>query len=230
MNQSPDQKPIQEKVLAAIEAGQVKMRPRWHFVLQAILMAMGGVLLLLTLVYLASFIIFSLRQTGVWFVPIFGSAGWREFLHSLPWILILLTGAFLAVLEILVRRYAFAYRQPLLVSALGILVVVLLGGLIVAQTPFHRRLFESARQGRLPVAGPFYRQFGMPRLDDVHRGTIVQVVRNGFVLKEMEGELRRRADVSAGRVPRHRGRQHDPRDVDQGVRQSRPSLPGWPPA
>jgi hypothetical protein len=180
--------PMQDKVLAAIEAGQVKMRPRWHFVLQATLMAVGGVLLLLILVYLASFIIFSLRQTGVLFVPFFGSAGWREFLGSLPWILILLTGLFVVVMEVLVRRYAFAYRQPLLASALGVIAVVILGGVIVAQTPFHRRLFESARNGQLPLAGPFYRQFGMPRLENVHRGTIVEIVPDGFILREMEGE------------------------------------------
>ena len=187
-NNEEEKKPLQEKVLTAIQTGQVKMRPRWHFVLQAVLLAVGAVLLLLTLVYLASFIIFSLRQTGVLFVPLFGSAGWREFFHSLPWILIFLVAVFLVVLEVLVRRYSFAYRQPLLASALGILVLVLFGGIIVAQTSFHRRLFEYARQGNLPVAGPFYRQFGMPHVDNVHRGTVLQIMPHGFVLQEMGGE------------------------------------------
>src|SRR3990167_8644737 len=136
MNQ--EQSPIKAKILAAIESGKVTMRPRWHFVLQATLVICGLVIVLLALLFLTSFIIFSLRNTGVWFAPSFGYRGIGVFLTSLPWLLIGLTVIFVVLLEILVKKYSFAYRQPLLYSALALVLIVTIGGVAIAQTPFNR--------------------------------------------------------------------------------------------
>ena len=136
--------PIHISVLKAIASGEVAMRPRWHFVLKTALVSTGGVIVLCAVLYLASFVIFVSRQTGGSFVPIFGSRGWYHFFISLPWVLILLSFIFVIILEILVRRYSFGYRQPLLFSVMGIVVIVVAGGGIVAQTSFHRGLFRYA--------------------------------------------------------------------------------------
>jgi hypothetical protein len=173
-------KTIKEKVLEAIASGRAKMRPRWQFVLRAVLLATGAVLLLLLLVYLVSFTVFTLRVTGVWFAPLFGSRGWLTFVRSLPWLLVILSAVFVVVLEVLVRRYSFAYRKPLLYSVLGIVLIVTVGGFAIV--PWHRDFFRSARENRLPFAGPFYRDFGLRRFGDVHRGTIVSVTLEGFVM------------------------------------------------
>src|SRR3989344_3614541 len=113
---------IKEEVIARIKRGETIMRPRWHFVLRAMLYALGVLIAALALVYLASFIMFVLRETGLLFVPSFGFRGVGVFLFSLPWFLILLSLVFVFVLEVLVRRYAFAYRKPLLYSVFGIVI------------------------------------------------------------------------------------------------------------
>ena len=183
-NKKEEQK-IEHDVMSAIESGQIKMRPRWQFVLTATLLGVGAVVLLLTLLYLFSFILFALHESGAWFVPNFGASGWWAFFHRLPWVLIGFVILFVVVLEVLVRRYAFAYRRPLLASALWIIGIVLVGGAIISATRFHNTIFDFARRNGLPVIGGIYRQFGAPRFDDIHRGDIVQVATGTFVIGGM---------------------------------------------
>lgn len=190
MSNEHNKKTVQEKILQAIKAGEVTMRPRWHFVLRSILLGTGVVLVAFTLLYLMSFIIFVLHRNGVWFVPTFGF-GFRTlsiFLFSLPWLLILVSLFFIAVLEVLVRQYSFTYRRPLLYSALGIIIFVVLGGFAVAQTPLHSHFFSSAQENNLPFAGGLYRGFGMERVDKVYPCVILQVTDHGFVAKDSGGD------------------------------------------
>lgn len=189
MTNEPNQSAsLREKIAAAIEAGEVTMRPKWHFVLKAALGIAGITLILLALLYLISFVIFVLHRTGVWFVPAFGLQGIYALLISLPWILILCAVVFIILLESLVRRYAFAYRQPLVYTVLVIIGLVLLGGFIVAKTAFHDRLFGYAQDERLPIAGGLYRQFGGRELRNVHPGMIINLRDAGFMMGTRRGE------------------------------------------
>lgn len=186
MNQ--EQSPIKAKILSAIQAGKVTMRPRWHFALQTALVLSGITIIILTLLFLISFIIFSLRQTGVWFAPTFGYRGYSTLFTSLPWLLIGLSVIFIVILEILVKRYSFAYRQPLLYSALVLVLIVTIGGIAVAQTPFHGGLMKQARDNHLPIAEPLYNNFGMMRREGMHTGSIKEVNENGFILSSRRGD------------------------------------------
>lgn len=188
MNPETPLQSIHDKVLAGIKSGRVKMRPRWHFILKAALLLAGAGIISLALLYLVSFIIFSMRQTGVWLVPSFGMRGVQEFLVSLPWLLVILTVIFVVILEVLVRRYAFAYRQPLLYSALAIVLLVTAGGFAVAKTSFHGGFLNQAKLHQLPLAEPFYVRFGIMGPDDVQRGNIIELTDNGFTLGNQRDE------------------------------------------
>lgn len=181
-------KKIKDNILTRIRSGRVTMRPKWHFVLKALLAVVGGVLLLFATLYLISFVVFVTRQTGVWFGPGFGSPGFGALLRALPWALILLSLLFVAILEVLARRYAFAYRRPLLYSVTVIVVIVLVGGGLAA--PLHRTPFRDAREHRLPMfAERFYRDFGPPPLPsrELYRGVVTELVPGGFVLEDFQG-------------------------------------------
>jgi hypothetical protein len=180
--------PVQEKVLGAINAGAVSMRPRWHFMLVAALVAIGSVIAFLSVIYLSSFIIFVLRRNGILFVPAFGVPGWFAFLVSLPWILIGLLLIFLIVLELLVRRYSFSHQRPLLVSVSVIFTMVMIGGVVVAATPFHRRVFGYVERHTFPVAGPMYHMFGDERVRMIHPGRISVTTTDGFDMNTHHGD------------------------------------------
>ncbi len=179
---------IKEKVMEKITQGSVAMRPRWQFVLKAALAVAGTLVVFVVLLYLASFILFVLRQNGMWFAPGFGFRGVFVFLRSLPWVLIFVSLIFVAIVEVLIRRYAFAFRRPLAYSMLGVLIVTVAGSFFIAETRLHRGLYERARVGGLPVAGPLYREFGMHRFRDIHPGTIASTTNDGLIIVTPRGE------------------------------------------
>lgn len=191
MENATHDNPLKAKVLAAIEGGKVTMRPKWHFVLKTALAAAGLVFLSLTLVYLLSFIIFAMRENGAWYVTPFGLRGLRAFLMAAPWLLILVALAILAILEVLVRRFSFAYRRPLLYSVLLVLALVIVSSFAVARTPLHSGLMRNAEQRRLPFGGEFYRGYaGQDDDDDVHPGLVSGFIDEGFELVTLhEGTL-----------------------------------------
>lgn len=183
MENAGSEKSISEKIIEAARTGRIKMRPKWHFILKAALAASGGVILVLLVLYLASFIIFLMHRTGTWFVPVFGLRGLYAFLTSLPWLLVVLLVFFAAILEVLVRHYSFAYRRPLMYSVAAIIIIVAVGGLVIAGTPVHRHLSKYAEGNRLPpFAGNLYRDIDRRPPRDIYRGQIAEITRAGFVI------------------------------------------------
>lgn len=179
---------LKETVLKRIQSGEVSMRPKWHFVLKGILLLSGVGLLLLSLIYLLSFTLFVLRESGVLFVPGFGLRGMFALVFSSPWLLIVLALVFIIALEILVRRYSFAYKKPLLYSVVGIVFISLVGVTVMAQTTVHERIQQSADQGNLPFIGDVYRAYNQKEGRQVHVGIIEEVTENGYIVSGKRGE------------------------------------------
>lgn len=179
---------IKKDVLSRIKSKEVLMRPRWHFILKSALFVSGIGILLLTLIYLMSFVLFVLRESGVLFVPVFGIRGMFTFVFSSPWILVLLATIFIVVLEILVQKYSFAYKKPLLYSVIGVVLVSLLGTGIMAKTLVHERLQQSADRGSLPLIGEMYRAYDREGNQKVHVGTVEELTEQGLVIRDKHGE------------------------------------------
>ncbi len=186
-NQPADPKTLRAKILATIESGKIVMRPRWHFVLHGILLIVGTILAAAIVIYLASFAVFNLHNTGAWFVPGFGFRGLRVFVMSLPWLIILLSLVFIALLEILVNKYSFAYRKPLLYSVMGVVLFAVLGSFAISQTSFHRLLHEQARRQGLLFGGGLYRNYDR-RLKSVTMGEITQFTTNQFRIRDLRSD------------------------------------------
>lgn len=176
---------ITDQVVEAIKEGQIKVRPKWQMLAKGGLLVLVCVALVLLLFYLESFIIFSLRHTGVIFLPAFGPRGWLLFMLYLPWLLILLSLILVLVLEVLLRRYSLTYHRPLLYSLLAILVSAGFIGYLIA--PYHQPLYRVARDNRLPVAGPFYRDLDRRDFSGIRRGVMVNVSGTSFVIRSWDG-------------------------------------------
>jgi len=188
MNKQGSENSVSSKIEEAIKSGQVKMRPRWHFILKTVLAISGALFALLTILYLASLIIFILRLSGAWFAPAFGIGGIYIFLSHLPWLLVFLAVVFITVLELLASRYSLAYRQPLLYSALVIIILSILGGYGLERTELHGRLADYAEKDQLPFAGQIYRNFNRQRFNDILRGEVSSTTDEGIIIKNRNNE------------------------------------------
>lgn len=165
------------------------MRPKIYFILKAVLVTLMILLVAFFILFLVSFILFNLRASGVWFLPQFGFPALGIFLKSLPWLLILMAIILVVVLEILVKRFSFSYRRPILYSILSIIIFALIGSFFISKTHLHPDFFWRAQEKKLPMMGGFYRGFGMPKLGEVHYGIVTEVADNGFYLEMPEGEV-----------------------------------------
>ncbi len=174
---------IEKEVSEKIKSGDIKMKSRSYFVLRTILLIAVIVILALFVIYLISFIIFSLHTSGVWFLPSFGIL-----FSSLPWLLILLSIVLILALEVFAERISFVYHRPVMYSLIFIIVAVILASVLVGMTSFHSGLFESAYDQHLPVIGQFYRSFGTPRIHNVHNGVVTKLTDNGFAIETPNGE------------------------------------------
>lgn len=185
-----EKKSIHDSVMASIDTGKTKMKPHWHFVVKGVLLVVGIILAVLALLYISSFIIFMLHQTGAWYAPGFGTRGVQEFLVHLPWVLIVLAILFMVLLQYLVKKYSFGYGRPLLYSAVGIIVLVVAGGFIISLTPVHRGLMIQAQDDQLPFAGGFYKMFGDPKQPgSVTPGEIIELIDQGYRINTPRREI-----------------------------------------
>lgn len=188
MVEDPKPRTLQEEIARAIETGKVKMKPRWHFVLRGAAVLAGAIFLALALLYLVSFIVFSLRQSGALFTPAFGWRGVVVLLSSLPWLLVLSAAVLAVLLEVLVRRYQFSYGRPLLYTVLGVAALAVAGGILVERTAVHRTLLLKAQRDRLPFGARLYRGYGMSRPKNVVVGMITTLTPSGCRLRGPGGQ------------------------------------------
>lgn len=188
MDKENNKQSISEIVTAKIKEGQIKMRPKIYFGAKLVLLFVGMITLTLCALFLVSFILFSLRQSGLLFLPNLGFPGIRILFFSLPWILILGAVALIITSEFFAKHFAFIYRQPILYSFLAIIIFVFIGGIALNFTPLHSGLLISANRGGLPLAGGFYREFGSPKMLNVFYGSIFEITNNGFKIDTPRSE------------------------------------------
>ena len=174
-----------DRVIDTIKKTKTRMRPRWYFALRTALAAFAVTLLFLLLLYVVSFMFFTLDQDGAWFAAGLGLSGWSLFFTALPWGLFFVSLVLLLLLANLLRRYAFIYHQPLIYFLFACIIITTLGGVFIAATSFHSGLSRYATNN-IPVLGNFYeRETALPA--SVHRGEIVAFANNGFVIADGAG-------------------------------------------
>lgn len=130
---------LQEK----IKSGEIKMTPRWHFVVQSVAFTVIGLVLFFGLLSVTSFLLFLFRVHGVYVLPL----------------LLGLVIAGIVVLELFAHRFSMSYRRPLVYSLITIAVIVVLGIFLIDTLRAHEALEERAVHGNLPAFGRVYRHY-----------------------------------------------------------------------
>jgi len=162
-----------ENILNKIKKGQVEMRPRVYFILKMLFFAVLTIFTFFLSLFIVSFIIFILKANGNLFLFGFGRSGFRMFLVSFPWLFGLLVVLLIGLLGIFAKEHKFVYTKPFAYSVLGIILMLLITGFLLSQTPFHNRLFDRAQRGGLPMMGQVYLKYGKGNVKDLHIGKVL---------------------------------------------------------
>jgi hypothetical protein len=175
---------IQQNVLEKIKTGEVRKVPRVYFMLRILATLFVAILLLASSALVASFIFFSLHESGEQFLLGFGFQGIVVFLKLFPWLCLAFDVALVFLLEWLLQGFKFGYRIPLLNIFIGLLVASgVLGGLL-ALTPLHPDLLHLSDDHQLPILAPAYEQiFDSHDAEGVCRGVVLSVGTSTFEIQ-----------------------------------------------
>lgn len=130
-------KNITENVMAQIQTGQVKMKPKIYFILGSILTFLGLISSVVISVFLISLVRFSLRTHG----PM-GQYRFYQMLSNFPWWTIFFSIIGLSIGILLIKQYDFSYKKEPWLIILGFILAVLVSGWFIDIVGINNRLFQ----------------------------------------------------------------------------------------
>ncbi len=143
-------------MLQKVRSGAVRARSQSYFVFRLAITILVALVALAVSVFVVSFILFSIHESGEQFLLGFGSRGILTFLSLFPWTLLALDVLILTLLEWLLQGWKIGYRVSLLSVFLAIFIASSLLGLAANFTPLHGSLLRMADRGELPIIGDTY--------------------------------------------------------------------------
>jgi hypothetical protein len=123
---SEDKLNIQEEIMLKIKSGQVKMKPRWYFVLGSIAMVSGLAGLTIASVFLIGLISFSLRTHG----PM-GPIRFQIMLNNFPLWAVGLATIGICVGVWMLKKYDFSYKKNFPLIIIGFILSIIIAGYII---------------------------------------------------------------------------------------------------
>ncbi|PIR98170.1 MAG: hypothetical protein COT89_00445 [Candidatus Colwellbacteria bacterium CG10_big_fil_rev_8_21_14_0_10_42_22] len=177
-----------EELIEKIKKEGIKMKPKFRFVLKMLLMVLGILITILFAVYLVSLISFISKGSGLGLLPPFGLRGFGLILIGLPWLLIGLSGASILILQILVKKFSFSYREPVLYSLIGIIIFVLFGGMAFGKVGLHERLLDRVEREEIPILREVYRSYGPPIGAGFNAGTLLEIGEKDLLVETINGD------------------------------------------
>jgi len=189
MNNNETKNSIRDQILNRIKAGKLKMKPKVYFVLKNIIFVAAVVALSMLIVYLISFIVFSLDKNGAWLLTRLGLGGLLSLIVSLPWLLILIILLSMFLIELLIKNLKFAYHRPLIYSILGVMVLFLALGFFTHLTPLHKGLSCLCAEHKVPIASFLYDSYKEMDFPDFYRGEILEIDEEEAQLQKLNGEV-----------------------------------------
>lgn len=196
MNNFEKIKNLREEVLGKIKSGSIKPHSKFYFTFRNALLVLVIVVIFLILLFITSFVIFALKTSELWFLPIFGIQGIEILISNFPWILVFAIIIFTVFLEVLANRFNFVFLKPLLYSLLLIIFIVVAFSFFINSTPLHPFVYEKARKENISVLKPFYDKFTRPNPTDFHPGTVIDEIKDNTFAIELADKTKISVKIS----------------------------------
>jgi len=175
---------IEKNIIEKIKKGQIKMKPKYYFVLGSISIVFG---MLLSFLFSAFFINLISNRVRVHrmteYLPM-GQPGRLIFLSNFPWHFLFLTLIFLTIGAWLLKRYDISYKKSFLAITAGVIITTVCAGLIVdkaginkplQRNPGFRRLYDTKLKDKSWVIGTFVSKQNNMYIVKISDGTEIEV-------------------------------------------------------
>lgn len=174
-------KKIKKEIASQIKSGQLKMKPKWYFIMGTVLLFQGTLGAILLGIFVSNLCFYHLRNYGPFGYLFLGRAGLDPFLDTFPWKLLILVGLSLLVGFKLLKKYEFSYSKHSIYLFLILMVVILISGLLADLVGFNEKVRRSS------FLNPIYSERFLGH--NWMMGEIRQKTSSGFILETPRGNL-----------------------------------------
>lgn len=168
-----NQQQLEEKILAEIKSGQLKLRSKYVFLAEKLGLSSAFALSALLASLVFSLSLFYLKASDNLVYLSFGSRGLFAFLESFPYLLVAGLVIFVFLAGFILKKSGVAYQNHFAFLALGLLIVVCLLGVALSLTDINRRI-QKRVMDRPMMMGVF-----RPMGDEGFRGLAGRVLEVG---------------------------------------------------
>ena len=174
---------LKKNILDKINKGDIKMKPKIYFTFKTVLVWAVIVATVVVMSFFVSFVIFGIKESSKLFLLGFGSAGIRTFFVAFPWLLLVLEIALLFAVDVLLKRFKFAYRTPFIYLILSTVILVMFTSIFISSTPLHETLYQEVVEQKIPVLEAMYLNVKRPPSEKgVFRGIITNIDDDMFTI------------------------------------------------
>lgn len=164
---------LKDILLTKIETGTLRQKPRWQFILLAVCSIVGITLLLVTALYIVSFIALITREQGFLSLIGFGGKGLFIFLHEAPWALLILLITITVILYIIIKHYSFGYKKPAIYMLAAIACIIAFISFSISQFDRHMQFAKFGDTPRVPLLRDAHDHFRRVPNHEITHGRIM---------------------------------------------------------
>jgi len=157
MNQNDNPVGLEKKIMSEIKSGRIKLRSKYIFWGKKLGLNSALSLSVILAILFFNLVLFYMKSTDSLGYLSFGKNGLLAFLESFPYSLVIVFVLCLLVAGYLITKTDWSYKKQFKYIALTLIIIVLLGGSILASTNFSYNIEKQAFINR--GAGLFFKPF-----------------------------------------------------------------------
>lgn len=142
--------------MAKIEKEKIAIKPCCLVRAERIGLAISLLLSILISALVANFIFYWLKTTGNWQFLFLGNLGVKTFSQSFPYLWLVFGILFFSLTGLLLKEYDFSYCRPYLFILLGVWLLILFSGFVLALSGINEKIAVGVKRGNFTAAKNFY--------------------------------------------------------------------------
>lgn len=147
-----------EYIMSQIKSDKISIKARWIHLAKRIGLQSGLALTVLVVILSVNAFFFYIKSNGLLMPLHYGPTVWQKFLHSLPYDLILIIIILFLIINFIIKRFDFSYKQPIVIIFISLLLFVLLGSTVLFASNFNHALQGHLDRNdiKIPYVSDFY--------------------------------------------------------------------------
>lgn len=183
---------LKTKILYIVSKENIKMIPRWKFVLYSGLGIIGIIFAFLLAIFTGSLILFVLSKYGFLDMPFFDFIRTLHALNAIPVLLLLSTVLLLVLIEVISRSYTFSFRRPLGITLLAITSVTVVISFLISKSGVHEIIRDYTKNHHFDMMSKAYDRPRDFRREDgvtVVRGLVIETSTTTATVRLFNGDV-----------------------------------------